>query len=85
MKPWFVVEYQESESRKYVNSLEELAALVGMTPASAKTYIYRRLGHSPRQLINPDTGRPELASFSLVPLDEPLPEELKDLITAVCV
>lgn len=79
---WYVVDYIESGKKEYVNSLEELAALVGLTVASTKTYLSRGLSASPRQVIHPDTKTVELAAFHAVDMAEPLPESLKELITA---
>lgn len=79
---WYVVHYPESGRQEYVDSLEQLASLVGLTVASTKTYLSRDLGLTPRQAIHPDTKTVELVTFSAVDMSEPLPESLKELIVA---
>ena len=79
---WYVVEYTESGQKEYADSLENLATLVGLTPTSAKTYIYRGMGSTPRQAVHPKTKNVELVTFGAVDMAEPLPDALKELIAA---
>ena len=79
---WYVVEYVERGCREYVNSLEDLAAHVGLSMKSTKTYLYRGMGTNPRQAVHPVTKKVELITFGAVDMTEPLPDELKDLIAA---
>ena len=80
---WYVVDYVESGHREYVDSLEALAALVGLSATSAKTYLYRGLSTTPRQALHPTTKKVELVTFGAVDMSEPLPDALKDHITAL--
>jgi len=79
---WYVVDYMESGHREYVGSLEELAKLVGLSMTSAKTYLYRGVGGTPRQAMHPTTKKVELVTFGAVDMSEPLPDALKDHIAA---
>lgn len=79
---WYVVEYLESGRLEYVDSIERVGELVGLTPLSVKTYLSRGEHATPRQVVHPETRAVELTTFAAVDMTEPLPDEVKELIAA---